>query len=156
MTMNEGVSARNKLGFDIRDITHHILFVPQKRLAIDVTPFASEEADFNGYSGWRITPSSKKDTKVIEEYLSGKAKPIDFDAVAEEMKRTGKIIGVGVPFCRGFEYLVYNEPKYQSVISAMEQLKAVRWAFWKKEEKKKRAITSLEKACRSTGLIDSQ
>lgn len=142
MTNMEGFSVSYNIGgVDFRDITHHILFLPEKRSGLDITPIASNDEIFCGYMNFPVKILSGASVREMEDFISGKRKP-------EDPAEAG-----GIPFCKGFDYNSYEDPIYEGVVKAISSVRWARFAIIGKKRAWNWAASRLERECQQAGLI---
>jgi hypothetical protein len=152
LTMTEDITGYvPSPGIEMRDITHEILFMPSKKLAIDITSFAHPQVEYSGYMNAPVKLLAKKYRRTLEKFISGESKTVP--EVLEEYEKRKKPVSVPLPCCMSFDYLSYDNPKYNEVITAMFQVKQAHNAWWNKKRKALFAEGNLERACRKAGLL---
>ncbi len=144
MVIKQGYPAPTLLDVSFADVDHHILYLPDHKKGIDLTPIVPQYQSLCARLGTQVKRLEKQYVQTVEDFLSEKANPVD---LTEESLVSG-------PFCMGFYYDQYTDPQYSPIVKAMNSFFWTRWALINKEKKRNKAVTNLEQVCHQFNLIE--
>ncbi len=128
------------IGFQARNVEHNILYVPSRRLGVDILTLVHKDPLYHSYG---VPMLRRSQVREMEEFMSGERKPDD--PVVPGIRR--------LPICLGFDYCRYEGSPYQPVIDAIRGLGRANWSVFYRQARILKAVATLEKTCVDAQII---